>query len=99
MIIQPRANLLARTLVPLAALFLAMVIAASGLIWRTQAQRKALAEGQVTVAQTAAIEGLRQKMDGVVAEAAIRHQDRALADLVNRTRAPALAAAPPGGQP
>ena len=50
-------------------------------------------------ALTAAIDALRQQLDRVVAETALRSQDRPLADLINRTRTPSLAAAPAEAKP
>lgn len=88
-----------RWLVPMASMLLVVCLIALGMVWRNQTRRSELAQIQAYVAQTAAIDALRQQLDRVVAETALRSQDRPLADLINRTRTPSLAAAPAEAKP
>lgn len=83
-----------RWLVPMASVLLLMCVIAVGMVWRNQARRATLTQTQTYIAETIAIDGLRAQLDRVVAEVAVRSQDKPLADLINRARASALAAAP-----
>ena len=88
-----------RWLVPMASMLLVVCLIALGMVWRNQTRRSELAQIQTYVAQTASIDTLRAQLDRVVAETAVRSQDQALADLLNRARAPSLAAAPGEAKP
>ena len=88
-----------RWLVPMASVLLLMGVIAIGMVWHNQARRAALTQMQAYIAESTTIDALRVQLDRVLAETAVRTQDQALADLINRARASSLAAAPSAMKP